>query len=169
MQSESSGIITARTGEAYTAFLSHDPTNTGTGGPWPNRIHNPKDFSYDLAGQAALGCPASGKQTLTCFYNPAAFVIPDLAPGQTFAHQFGNSGNRSLRGPDQVDVDFSAIKNFHITEAQTLQFRAELFNMFNHPQFQIPGANPNVPGGQAITSTLTDNQREVQFALRYTF
>jgi len=122
-----------------------------------------------LAGQAALGCPASGKQTLTCFYNPAAFVIPDLAPGQTFAHQFGNSGNGSLRGPDQVDVDFSAIKNFHITEAQTLQFRAELFNMFNHPQFQIPGANPNVPGGQAITSTLTDNQREVQFALRYTF
>jgi hypothetical protein len=68
-----------------------------------------------------------------------------------------------------VDVDFSAIKNFHITEAQTLQFRTELFNMFNHPQFQIPGANPNVPGGRAITSTLTDNQREVQFALRYTF
>ena len=41
--------------------------------------------------------------------------------------------------------------------------------MFNHPQFQIPGANPNVPGGQAITSTLTDNQREIQLALRYTF
>ena len=74
-----------------------------------------------------------------------------------------------MRGPDQVNVDFSAIKDFHVTEAQTVQFRAELFNMFNHPQFQIPGANPNVPGGQAITSTLTDNQREVQFALRYTF
>jgi hypothetical protein len=166
---QASGIITARTGEAYTAFLSYDPTNTGTGGPWPNRIHDPKDFSYNLAGQAALGCPATGKQTLTCFYNPAAFVIPDLAPGQTFAHQFGDSGNGSLRGPDQVNVDFSAMKDFHITEGQAIQFRAELFNMFNHPQFQIPGANPNVPGGQAITSTLTDNQREVQFALRYTF
>ena len=42
---QTSGIITARTGEAYTAFLSYDPTNTGTGGPWPNRIHDPKDFS----------------------------------------------------------------------------------------------------------------------------
>jgi hypothetical protein len=166
---QTSGIITARTGEAYTAFLSYDPTNTGTGGPWPNRIHDPKDFSYNLAGQAALGCPATGKQTLTCFYNPAAFVIPPLAPGQTFAHEFGDSGNGSLRGPDQVNVDFSAMKDFHITEGQVVQFRAELFNMFNHPQFQIPGANPNVPGGQAITSTLTDNQREVQFALRYTF
>ena len=166
---QSSGIITARTGEAYTAFLSYDPTNTGTGGPWPDRIHNPYDFSYNLSSQAALGCPANGKQTLTCFYNPAAFVIPPLAPGQTFAHQFGDSGNGSLRGPDQVNFDFSMIKDFHITEAQILQFRAELFNLFNHPQFQIPGANPNVPGGQAITSTLTDNQREVQFALRYTF
>jgi hypothetical protein len=166
---QASGIITARTGEAYTAFLSYDPTNTGTGGPWPDRIHNPYDFSYNPSGQAAMGCPANGKQTLTCFYNPAAFVIAPLAPGQTFAHQFGDSGNGSLRGPDQVNVDFSAMKDFHITEGQAIQFRAELFNMFNHPQFQIPGANPNVPGGQAITSTLTDNQREVQFALRYTF
>ena len=166
---QTAGIITARTGEAYTAFLSYDPTNTGTGGPWPNRIHNPKDFSFDLAGQAALGCPATGKQTLQCFYNPAAFVIPDLAPGQTFAHQFGDSGNGSLRGPDQVNVDFSAIKDIHITEAQAVQFRAELFNLFNHPQFQIPGANPNAAGGQAITSTLQDNQRELQFAVRYTF
>jgi Carboxypeptidase regulatory-like domain len=165
---QTAGIITARTGEAYTAFLSYDPTNTGTGGPWPNRIHNPKDFSFNVSGQQALGCPG-GKQTLTCFYNPAAFVIPPLAPGQLAAHEFGNSGNGALRGPDQVNVDFSAIKDFHVTEAHTVQFRAELFNMFNHPQFQIPGANPNVPGGQAITSTLTDNQREVQFALRYTF
>ena len=165
---QTAGIVTARTGEAYTAFLSYDPTNTGTGGPWPNRVHNPKDFSYNVAGQVALGCPG-GKQSLTCFYNPAAFVVPDLAPGQTFAHQFGTSGNGILRGPDQVNVDFSAIKDFHLTEAQTIQFRAELFNMFNHPQFQIPGANPNVAGGQAITATLTDNQREVQLALRYTF
>jgi hypothetical protein len=166
---QTAGIITVRTGEAYTPYLSYDPTNTGTPGPKPNQIHDSKDFSYDLAGQAALGCPATGKQTLACFYNPASFVIPPLAPGQTFAHQFGDAGNGTLRGPDQANVDFSAIKDFHITESQNVQFRAELFNLFNHPQFQIPGANPNVPGGQAITSTLQDNQREVQFALRYTF
>ena len=50
-----------------------------------------------------------------------------------------------------------------------MQIRAELFNLFNHPQFQIPGANPNAAGGQAITSTLPDNQREIQLAARYTF
>jgi hypothetical protein len=66
-------------------------------------------------------------------------------------------------------VDFSAIKDFHITEAQAVQFRAEFFNILNHPQFQIPGAKPIVAGGHAITSTLQDNQRELQFAVRYTF
>ena len=65
MQSESSGIITARTGEAYTAFVSYDPTNTGTGGPWPNRIHNPKDFSYTWPARQRWGArPPESRRSL---------------------------------------------------------------------------------------------------------
>jgi len=135
----------------------------------PDTIHNPYDFSFDVAGQAALGCPTPGHQSLFCWYNPAAFAVPALAPGQTVAHLFGNAKDGTLVGPDQVNFDFGASKNFHITERHIVQFRAEMFNLFNHPQFGLPGRNPNNNGGASITGTLPDNQREIQFALRYTF
>jgi hypothetical protein len=162
------GITTIRTGEHYTAFWGYDPTNTGTAA-LPDEIHNPYDFSYDIAGQTADGCPTPGHQSLFCWYNPTAFALPALAPGQTFAHQFGNARDGDLVGPGQVNFDFSAFKNFNITERQQLQFRAEMFNIFNHPQFARSGNNPNNNGGAAINGTLGDNQREIQFALRYTF
>ena len=161
------GITTIRSGEHYTAFIS-DSTNTGTAA-MPDMIHNPRDFSFDIAGQAALGCDNPGHQDLSCWYNPAAFAEPALAPGQTFAHMFGNARDGVLVGPDQVNFDFSTFKNFSITERQKLQFRAEMFNIFNHPQFGRSGNNPLNSGGASITGTLGDNQREIQFALRYTF
>ena len=167
------GITTIRSGEHYTAFWSSDFTNTGTSAI-PNKIHDPTDFSFDIAGQGTLGCSNPGHRTLDCFYNPAAFVEPPLAPGQNSAHQFGTAGDGDLVGPHQVNFDFSTFKNLKITERQQLQFRVEMFNIFNHPQFARPGNNPDQGGankgnGAAIGSTLPDNQREIQFALRYTF
>jgi len=163
-----STIAVARSGEATTAILSFDPTNTGSFAPWPDRVGNPYDFSYGQAIQASLGCPV-GHQSLQCWYNPAAFAIPPLAPGQTFAHQFGNGGNGNLRGPDQVNFDVGLMKDFALTERQKLSLRAEFFNIANHPQFKLPNNNPDVSGGQAITATLPGNQREIQFALKYNF
>lgn len=165
------GITTIRSGEHYTAFLSYDDTNTGTSA-LPDKIHDPTDFSFNVAQQTADGCPNPGHQTHQCWYNPAAFVIPPLAPGQQSAHEFGTAGDGDLVGPDAVNFDFSAFKNFKITERQNLQFRAEMFNIFNHPQFSRSGNNPDqagTNGGALINSTLPDNQREIQFALRYTF
>ncbi len=49
-----------------------------------------------------------------------------------------------------------------------MQFRAEMFNIFNHPQFGLPGRSSNSTGGASIRGTLPDNQREIQFALGYT-
>jgi hypothetical protein len=163
-----SGITVLRSGEAYTAALSFDPTNTGAGGR-PDRIHNPYDFSFDTETQTALGCSSPGKQTLDCFFNQAAFILPPLAPGQTFARQFGNGGRTNLRGPDQVNFDFAMLKNFRITERNRLQFRAEFFNLFNHPQFALPGGTVDEPGGASITSTLPDNERQIQFGLKWSF
>ncbi len=165
------GITTIRSGEHYTAFLSYDPTNTGTAA-MPDKIHDPTDFSFDIPQQEADGCDRPGHQTLICFYNPGAFVLPPLAPGQTSAREFGNAGDGDLLGPHQVNFDFSAFKNFSITERQQFQFRAEMFNIFNHPQFGLPNRNPDqggANGGARIFGTLGDNQREIQFALRYTF
>ena len=165
------GITTIRTGEHYTAFWSGDFTNTGTSA-LPDKIHDPRDFSFNIAQQTTDGCDRPGHQTFLCWYNPAAFVEPPLAPGQLSAHEFGTAGDGDLVGPDQVNFDFSAFKNFRITERQNLQFRAEMFNIFNHPQFARSSNNPDQGGqngGSRVGSTLPDNQREIQFALRYTF
>lgn len=163
-----SGITTIRTGEHFTPCLSFDPTNTGTYCAWSDRVANPYNFSYNTAQQAALGCP-SGHQSLTCWYNQAAFTIPPLAPGQAFAHDFGDSGNGTLVGPRQVNFNFAVLKDFPVTEQNKIEFRAEVYNLFNHPQFALPSNNPDAAGGASITSTLPDNQREFQFALKWLF
>lgn len=165
---EFSGITTARTGEHFTACTSSDNTNTGTYCAWPDRVANPYDFSYNMAGQAALGCP-TGHQSLTCWYNQAAFTIPPLAPGQLIAHQFGNSGNGVLVGPNQVNFNAALLKSFAITESNRIEFRAEVYNLANHPQFALPSNAPDAQGGASITSTLPNNQREFQFALKWLF
>ncbi len=72
-------------------------------------------------------------------------------------------------GPDQVNFNFALMKDFRVTERNSLQFRAEVYNIFNTPQFALPGNNPDAPGGASISSTLQNNQREIQFAVKWTF
>jgi Carboxypeptidase regulatory-like domain len=159
------GITTVQSGEAETAVLSFDPTNTGSFSPRPDMIAKPNDFSFNTTGQQ---CSRPGHQTLDCWYNQAAFAIPGLAPGQSTATLFGNSPIGNLRGPDLINFDFVLQKDFKIREAQRLQFRAEFFNILNHPNFGLPGVYVDAPGGAAITNTATDN-RQIEFALKYTF
>ena len=167
---QAGGITTIQSGEAVTATLSSDVSNTGSFSPRPNQIHDPYDFNFipdENTFTNVYGCTPK-KQTLQCWYNPLAFATPDLAPGQNFARQFGNSKIGNLRGPDLVDVDFVLQKNFRIRESQQVEFRAEFFNLFNHSNFGLPGLNPDVPGGNSISNTATDN-RQIEFALKYTF
>ena len=176
---EVAGVTTAHSGEAFDALLNFDPTNTGAFPPRPDIIHNPKDFSFDVAGQAALGCSNPGHQTLDCWFNQAAFTLPPLAPGQVNAHEFGDAGRAVLRGPDLVNFDFSTYKTFALSERVGLVFRAEFFNIFNHPNFNLPNVGSgggssgagftNAAGGAAITQTLPDAQREIQFGAKLQF
>src|SRR5438874_7268685 len=162
------GITSAQSGEAFTAGMSGDLSNTGSGSYRPDQIGNPYDFSIGTAQQANLGCDNPGHQTLTCWYNQAVFVTPALAPGQQVAHVFGNSRIGNLRGPKLVNVDFVLQKSFKLHETHQIEFRSEFFNMLNHPNFGLPGNTVDQPGGASITSTATDN-RQIEFALRYKF
>ncbi len=70
-------------------------------------------------------------------YNINAFSIEptyDGTPGATL----GSVGRNALRGPAYFQLDFSGMKNFVITERVTMQFRADIFNIFNHPNFANP-------------------------------
>jgi hypothetical protein len=173
------GVTTAHSGEAFDVLLGSDLTNTGAFPPRPDIVHNPYDFSFGIPTQAALGCSHPGHQTHDCWFNQAAFVVPALAPGQSSAHLFGDAGRAILRGPDLVNFDFSAYKTFQLGERFGLVFRAEFFNIFNHPNFNLPNVGSgggssgagfsNVAGGAAITQTLPDAQREIQFGLKLQF
>jgi hypothetical protein len=78
--------------------------------------------------QILSGSPAFG------YINPNAFSQPDNA-----VNPFGNLGRDAVYGPGFWNIDFSVTKNTSITERLNLQLRAEFFNIFNHPQFALPG------------------------------
>jgi hypothetical protein len=106
-------------------------------------------------------------QSINQFWNAAAFSIP--ASGT-----FGNAGRGTLYGPSAWDADFSLIKDSAINERTRLEFRAEFFNIFNHPTFSLPY---NVVGtssfGQILStfgSTLGFGvSRQIQLALKLKF
>lgn len=157
---QSQGIVTMLSGEAFTPALSYDPTNTGSAAPRPNRIGNP----YDFSNATSFGCP-SNRQTITCWYNPAAYAIPPVAPGQTFATLFGNAGVGTLRGPAQYNVDSSIFKNIGLPESMNLELRAEIFNIFNTPEFGLPDTYTDTPQAGSITTT-AHSSRQIQFAVK---
>jgi hypothetical protein len=68
-----------------------------------------------------------------------------------------------------VNFDVSLIKDTHLTERQTLQFRAEFFNIANHPVFGNPGVAKNSTNLFGVINTTVGNPRLIQFALKYSF
>jgi hypothetical protein len=93
---------------------------------------------------------------------------PDYVPGY-----FGTVGGGTLTAPGQATLDFSVLKNFDFPENHRIQFRAEFFNLFNHPYFGSPNQtvfNDNIPNPEAGRITTTrGSARQIQLGLRYTF
>jgi hypothetical protein len=81
---------------------------------------------------------------------------------------FGNMGGGVVLGPPQSNWDMSIAKNFRVREAQSLQFRTEFFNTFNHPQFAIPNTLASGSTYGQISNTSV-NPRIIQMALKYSF
>jgi hypothetical protein len=84
------------------------------------------------------------------------------------ATAFGNSGVGIATGPPQNNFDLALIKRINLSvlgEASNLEFRAEFFNAFNHPQFSTPNQNVSSATFGVITSTSV-NPRIIQFALK---
>jgi hypothetical protein len=95
--------------------------------------------------------PVDQRRVERCF-DLSAFPIPALGT-------FGNAGRNILRAPGQVNFDFSALKDFHLTERWRLQYRAEFFNLFNTPQFGLPNGSIGAPGHTAESSLRREESR----------
>jgi hypothetical protein len=116
----------------------------------------------------------------TVWLNPAAFSLPGVG-------QVGSLGKGSIRGKPISNVDFSVVKNWRFKEKYGFQFRAEMFNAFNHTNFTgfnnnlqfdavqiLAGGAPNPNFGRPTNGsfgTLNNAQapREIQFGFKFTF
>jgi len=128
--------------------------NTGSfsDGVRPNVVGNP-----NLPGSRPLG------QKLKEWFNVNAFAAP--AP-----FTFGNAGRTFGEGPGAVNIDASLLKDFNIGEKATLQFRAEVLNFLNHPNFANPDTRQGAPTFGQIASLAPGNQsRIIQLGLHLRF
>ena len=181
------GIVTIRTGSPFHVNLFDDYNGTGEFFPRP-----------DLVGD-----PYAGTRAPDNFLNLSAFAVPctldpagegsaaDCLPG---TQHFGSLGRNSLIGPGYRNFDLSLFKTTKISEDVKVQFRAEVFNIFNHPNFSSPllpgfsadasfnGIDPVTGRGQGfLPITVTPDvgignpflggggSRGIQLALRLTF
>lgn len=96
------------------------------------------------------------------WFNPAAFVDP----GQALQ---GNVTRNVLRGPGTAQVDFSAIKTFTFFERIRTQFRAEAYNLINHPIFSQPASNISTTSTVGKISSTSGDNRSIQLAVKVMF
>ncbi|MGB8732112.1 MAG: carboxypeptidase-like regulatory domain-containing protein, partial [Candidatus Sulfotelmatobacter sp.] len=145
----------------------------------PNLVGDP-----NAAGNegGSTGCPTK-IHTLQNWFNPCAFakaptqVINAGTPQQTTVGELGSAPRAPVYGPRFVNTDFSVIKDFPLTfrEGMNLQFRAEFFNLFNHPQFFLEGVGGtgeqdiSTQSSFGVINQTVNNARLVQFALKLNF
>ena len=169
---QTNGIVTLRTGFPF-AVTQGGITNTAGNAPVrPDRI-----------ADGSVSNP-----TVNQWFNPDAFRLTScLNAALPETCHFGNSGTGILEGPGFKNIDYSLFKNFQIVERVKLQFRAEMFNVFNTPQFarptpglqtatnQLPQGTPgnvtypsqaNIVRGPGAITGLVSPMRQIQFGLK---
>ncbi|HEX6046941.1 MAG TPA: TonB-dependent receptor [Pyrinomonadaceae bacterium] len=149
---ETHGIVTVQSGRPFTVALIPELDNSGTG-------RSILGFGANDRPNVA-GNPEISNRTPERWFNTAAFAFP--APGT-----FGNAGRNILDGPGFQNVNASLTKNTALTERVNLQFRAEVFNLFNHPNFNLPDNFLGSPTFGRISSAR--DPRHIQFGLKLLF
>jgi len=144
-------IVTAQSGNPFTILV-------------PNTLYNNGNFQFANYNGQPVKKHGPAKDRLNEYFNASAFSSPAPFTYGNLPRIFGE-----LRAPGVFNTDLSGIKNFRIYERVTAQFRAEAFNVWNHPQFNFPNyvVAPGVPTGQ-ITS-IQNTPRQIQLALKVLF
>lgn len=142
-----SGITTLQSGAPFTVFTSQDISNTGSSNDRPNLIGNP-----ELSG---------GQRSVDRWFNTAAFQVAERGT-------FGNLGRNTLSSPGIHNWDVSITKNTKISEGKNVQFRTEVFNIANHPQFVRPNSDISSPQVGKIFAT-SQFSRQIQLGLKIVY
>jgi len=145
---ELTSMFTARNGTPFTPLMGTENLSGALSGNWrPDRI---------ASGKAA-------HPTISEWFDATAFVEPT-------PYTFGNSGRDILYGPPFHDIDFALSKDFPIKqlgEAGILSFKAETYDTFNSPNFNLPAAGIGVSGAGQITQALDNRLIQLGMTLRF--
>lgn len=164
-----SSTITATTGQPFTVEDSSSNTAIGESNR-PNRLAK-GDYGSG-PGTRGLDHP---------WFDPGAFVPTpgcasrtDSSPDQYGYIPFvpGNAGRNILDGPGMFFTNVTLFKNFRFAERRSIQLRWETFNIFNHPNFQLPNRNFNETDAGIISNVQGQGRggpRTMQFAIKYIF
>ncbi len=172
-------ISTFQSGQPFTIFSNNDNSLQGNFLDRPNLIGKIRTMDARQVSSfsgAAVNCsgatpdPVTGNISGNFYFDPTAFDCQfnndlHLAPGSVAS--FGDLGRNTLRGPGINNWDISFLKKTKITESKVLEFRAEMFNAFNHAQF----LNPDPFGFDSTFGQISQTRgpRLVQFALKLYF
>jgi len=162
-----SPIVNMQSGSPFSPIIPLTSTLAPGATPTPGVIYNSGSLEqYDrpdyVSGQPLTLSNPSPSQWL----NPKAFVRHNLG--------FGNAGRNILIGPGLQDVDLGLSKNTIIRERFSLQFRAEAFNLLNHPNFTQPQNNITATTYGQITATRSTrgdlgSSRQLQLGMKLIF
>ena len=161
---QTNGVLTFRSGFPLNLLSGRNDLNTGA----DDNVIRP-----DRIADGRIDNP-----TRKLFYDPTAFqrVTCNIPERLDLCH-FGNSGRNILNTPSQNNVNFSAFKNFQVSERFSVQFRAELFNAFNTPYFGAPRGIGFVSQDSIVPDTsrigevrsIRTDMRVIQFGLKLYF
>ncbi len=146
------GILTLQDGFPLTLYCGGGTIQNGGQNCYPDAVGVSPELPHD-------------QRTVSRYFNTAAFI--DRLPGGP-QYRYGNNGRNNVIGPSIVDLDFSTAKTFHLTEQRGIEFRAEFFNLPNHPIFGQPGNTLRTSTYGVITGTRIDS-RQIQFGLKLNF
>src|SRR5262249_25611834 len=127
---QTTGILTLQTGRPFTVLTGVDQSNTGANNDRPNII-----------GDWRVPNPGPDRWFNACTLSLDGIPRSHCLPGDKPAWQmnapgtFGNAGRNIIQGDGLKNFDLGLYRFFKITERQTIQFRAEVFNLPNHPNF----------------------------------
>ena len=177
------GIGTFAAGVPFTVENSANRSqNQATGSNFSDRPNLVTGASNNPTHGVSAGCTfGTGTSAITIaagtpvgtpshWFDPCAFVPQPLGT-------FGNLGRNTLIGPGRSTIDFLVNKHFRISEKRELQFRTEVFNILNHPNFEAPninfrrifdGSGNLLPTFGQLTNT-TSTSRQIQFGLKLIF
>jgi hypothetical protein len=174
---QAAGILTSQTGSPFTVDLPASQSGSAIaafGNPTrPDVISNPYVAGPVMANPNPAchttisqgGMAADVVDQPGSWFNTCAFVQP--------TGEFGDLGRNTMTGPGLENLDFSMYKNIILRkESHRLQLRGEVFNLFNHPNFDIPS---RLFGGLNFGEVLSENAygnkppRQIQLGLKYIF